>query len=136
MKEASVGQLVDIDGIGEVIAESFVHYFANAHNIEILEKLEKVLTLIPMEEGMQAAGFDGVNFVVTGSVEHFKNRKEVKERIEALGGKVTGSVTSKTNYLINNDSTSNSSKNKKAKELGIPIITEEQLIAMLEEVTK
>lgn len=71
---------------------------------------------------------EGLNFVITGSVEYFKNRNEVKAVIENLGGKVTGSVTSKTNYLINNDNTSNSSKNKKAKELGIPIITEEEFI--------
>ena len=70
-------------------------------------------------------------FVITGSVEHFKNRKEVQEIIESRGGKVTGSVTAKTSYLINNDAASNSSKNKKARELGIPVITEEQFIEML-----
>ncbi len=73
-----------------------------------------------------------MNFVITGSVEHFSNRKEVKEEIEKRGGKVTGSVTSKTNYLINNDTQSSSSKNKKAKELGIPIISEETFIQMME----
>ena len=71
---------------------------------------------------------DGITFVITGSVEHFPNRNAVKEYIEKRGGKVTGSVTSKTNYLINNDSLSNSSKNKKAKELGVEIITEEQFL--------
>ena len=70
--------------------------------------------------------------MITGSVEHFSNRKEVKEEIEKRGGKVTGSVTSKTNYLINNDTQSSSSKNKKAKELGIPIISEETFIQMME----
>ena len=75
--------------------------------------------------------FDGVTFVITGAVHHFKNRKEVKAKVEELGGKVTGSVTSKTDYLINNDKNSSSSKNKKAKELGIPIITEEQFIDMI-----
>ena len=75
--------------------------------------------------------FKGVNFVITGSVNHFTNRNAVKELIESLGGKVTGSVTSKTNYLINNDVTSTSSKNKKANELGIPIISEETFLEMV-----
>ena len=86
-----------------------------------------------VEESNEEKTLDGVTFVITGSVEHFANRNEVKDVIEKRGGKVTGSVTSKTNYLINNDNTSNSSKNKKAKELGIPIITEEEFIAMLGE---
>lgn len=77
--------------------------------------------------------FAGVNFVITGSVHHFANRNAVKELIESLGGKVTGSVTSKTNYLINNDVTSTSSKNKKANELGVPIISEEDFLKMTEE---
>ena len=72
-----------------------------------------------------------MNFVITGSVEHFANRNEVKAVIESKGGKVTGSVTSKTNYLINNDATSTSSKNKKAKELGVPIITEAEFLEMI-----
>ena len=74
-----------------------------------------------------------MNFVITGSVEHFANRGEVKELIESLGGKATGSVTSKTNYLINNDVTSTSSKNKKANELGIPIISEKTFLTMIEQ---
>ena len=73
-----------------------------------------------------------MNFVITGSVEHFANRGEIKALIESLGGKVTGSVTSKTNYLINNDVTSNSSKNKKARELGIPILSEEDFLKLAE----
>ena len=96
---------------------------------ELLEELS-----IPEEEmKQQDQRFTGVNFVITGSVEHFANRGEVKERIESLGGKVTGSVTSKTNYLINNDVSSTSSKNKKANELGIPIISEIDLLEMLGE---
>ena len=83
------------------------------------------------EENNNAQIFEGMNFVITGSVEHFANRNEVKAVIEERGGKVTGSVTSKTNYLINNDTTSNSSKNKKAKELNIPIISEEEFLKML-----
>jgi DNA ligase (NAD+) len=132
IKEASAEQLVEIDGIGQVIAESLVHYFGNEHNQSVLARLEEILTLKGMEEHNDVeAVFEGMNFVVTGSVHIFKNRKEVKEKVEELGGKVTGSVTSKTNYLINNDVTSSSSKNKKAKELGIPIITEEQFIEMI-----
>lgn len=84
-----------------------------------------------MEEAKQI--FAGVNFVITGSVEHFANRGEVKELIESLGGKVTGSVTSRTNYLINNDVTSTSSKNKKANDLGVPIISEETFLKMIKE---
>ena len=72
----------------------------------------------------------GLTFVITGSVEHFANRNEVKAEIEKRGGKVTGSVTSKTSYLINNDTTSNSSKNKKARELGIPVLSEETFMEM------
>jgi DNA ligase (NAD+) len=132
IKEASAEQLVEIDGIGQVIAESLVHYFGNEHNQSVLARLEEILILKGMEEHNDVeAVFEGMNFVVTGSVHIFKNRKEVKEKVEELGGKVTGSVTSKTNYLINNDVNSSSSKNKKAKELGIPIITEEQFIEMI-----
>ena len=85
---------------------------------------------IRQEETAGAQILAGLNFVITGSVEHFANRGEVKELIESLGGKVTGSVTGKTNYLINNDKASNSSKNKKAKELGIPILSEEDFLQL------
>ena len=131
IKNADVEELITIDGIGQVIAESIVHYFANEHNQKILSKLEEIITFEKMEESSKEAIFDGVTFVITGAVHHFKNRKEVKAKVEELGGKVTGSVTSKTDYLINNDKNSSSSKNKKAKELGIPIITEEQFIDMI-----
>ena len=93
-----------------------------------------MLAEVKIEETVQEEGsqiFQGMNFVITGSVFHFSNRNEVKAFIEERGGKVTGSVTSKTNYLINNDTASNSSKNKKAKELGIPIITEEEFLEMM-----
>ncbi|KAF5038770.1 DNA ligase A [anaerobic digester metagenome] len=83
------------------------------------------------EENNEPQVFENINFVITGSVELFKNRDELKEEIEKRGGKVTGSVTSKTNFLINNDNLSNSSKNKKAKELGIKIITEIQFVEWL-----
>ena len=131
IKNADVEELITIDGIGQVIAESIVHYFANKHNQKILSKLEEIVIFEKMEESSKEAIFDGITFVITGSVHHFKNRKEVKAKVEELGGKVTGSVTSKTDYLINNDKNSSSSKNKKAKELGIPIITEEQFIDMI-----
>ena len=88
--------------------------------------------MIPQETAEKSEQiFKGMNFVITGSVNHFANRNEVKDLIESLGGKVTGSVTSKTNYLINNDVTSTSSKNKKANELGIPIISEETFLEMV-----
>ena len=89
------------------------------------------LTIPEEEEPAGEQIFEGKNFVITGSVNHFANRNEVKELIESLGGKVTGSVTSKTNYLINNDVTSTSSKNKKANDLGIPIISEETFLEMI-----
>lgn len=129
LKEATVEDLIEIDGIGEVIARSICDYFENEHNEKVIDRLLKELNIEqPSMEQKAEQTMEGLNFVITGSVERFKNRNEVKAVIEELGGKVTGSVTSKTNYLINNDNTSNSSKNKKAKELGIPIITEEEFI--------
>lgn len=130
---ATPDRLNQIDGVGEVIAGTFVEYFSvEKHRREFAHLLQEVI--IPeenMEEGRQI--FEGIQFVITGSVNHFANRNAVKEVIESKGGKVTGSVTSKTNYLINNDTTSTSSKNKKARELGIPIISEEEFLEMLRE---
>ena len=120
-----------ISGIGPVIAKAYVEYFANEKHVEELRNLLKELEIPQEEINTDAQIFENMIFVITGSVEHFANRNEVKDVIESKGGKVTGSVTSKTNYLINNDVTSTSSKNKKAKELEIPIITEEEFIAML-----
>lgn len=125
--------LNSISGIGPVIAKAYVDYFANEKHVDELKKLLSELTIPVEESNAEAQIFANMNFVITGSVEHFANRNEVKAVIESKGGKVTGSVTSKTNYLINNDVTSTSSKNKKAKELGIPIITEEMFIGMLNE---
>lgn len=133
LQAASAEELSAIDGIGEVIARSIEEYFENEKNQEILEHLMKEIVVEQPEENNEAQIFEGMNFVITGSVEHFANRNEVKALIEAKGGKVTGSVTGKTNYLINNDTTSNSSKNKKAKELNIPIISEEEFLRLLEE---
>ena len=123
--------LAAIDGIGDVIAGNYVAYFADAEHRELFEKLLKEVKLPEEQEDVGEQIFAGMNFVITGSVEHFANRNEVKALIESKGGKVTGSVTSKTNYLINNNVESTSSKNKKAKDLGIPIITEEDFLKML-----
>ena len=132
LRGASVEELSSIDGIGEVIAKAIAEYFRNEKNQKILDHLLAQITLEKPEENNRTQIFEGITFCITGSVEHFANRNEVKAVIEERGGKVTGSVTSKTNYLINNDTTSNSSKNKKAKELSIPIISEEEFIKMLE----
>ncbi|MDD5944478.1 MAG: NAD-dependent DNA ligase LigA [Clostridia bacterium] len=123
-------ELKEIEGFGEVIAHSIHAYFANEKNLELFNKAVALLHFTKPAEVTDK--LSGVNFVITGDVEKFKNRNEVKTLIESLGGKVTGSVTSKTNYLINNDVNSTSSKNKKAKELGIPIITEDEFIKMTE----
>ncbi|MBQ8148849.1 MAG: NAD-dependent DNA ligase LigA [Lachnospiraceae bacterium] len=131
IQTAGVEELVEIEGIGQVIAEAFVAYFKHEEN---LHRIQELLKEIRFEEEEIQAGeqiFEGKNFVITGSVNHFANRDEVKAVIEGKGGKVTGSVTSKTHYLINNDVTSNSSKNKKAKELGVPIISEDDFIRMM-----
>lgn len=131
MLQADVAALNEIQGVGDVIAKAFVDYFAvEAQREEFFKLLAEVE--LPEEETNQAEQiFAGMNFVITGSVEHFANRNEVKEVIESKGGKVTGSVTSKTNWLINNDVESTSSKNKKARELGVPIISEEEFLKMI-----
>ena len=128
MMEADVEDLSAIDGVGEVIATGFCEYFKDEENKMRLERLLKEVEIETedMEEGSQTLA--GMSFVVTGSLKHYASRNELKEVIEKKGGKVTGSVTSKTVCLINNDSTSTSSKNKKAKELQVPIVTEEQFI--------
>lgn len=130
---ATPERLNQIDGVGEVIAGTFVEYFSVEKHRREFENLLREVT-IP-EENAEERGqiLEGIQFVITGSVNHFANRNAVKEMIESKGGKVTGSVTSKTNYLINNDTTSTSSKNKKARELGIPIISEEEFLEMLRE---
>ena len=132
MMQATVEELVDIQGVGEVIARTFVDYFSDETHRDLFKRLLQDVKL-QKEEGEESAQiFENMNFVITGSVEHFANRREVKEIIESRGGKVTGSVTGKTNYLINNDVQSASSKNKKAKELNVPIISEAQFLEMLE----
>ena len=124
IRHASLEELSDIDTIGPVIAGNLVAYFRDEDNDRRLDHLMSFLH-IQEDSPKQEQIFEGMNFVITGSLVHFGNRSEAKELIESLGGKVTGSVTKKTNYLINNDIQSNSSKNKKARELGIPILSEE-----------
>lgn len=130
---ADAEALAAIDGIGSVIAGSVCDYFSSELHVENFRNLLKELSLTKETVDRLEQIFAGMNFVVTGSVHHFANRNEVKEVIEQRGGKVTGSVTSKTNYLINNDTQSSSSKNKKAKELGIPVISEEEFLELLGE---
>ena len=128
---ATEEELDEIQGVGEVIAKTFVEYFADEEHRDIFRKLLDEVEIPEEEAPAGGQNLAGINFVITGSVEHFANRGEVKEEIEKRGGKVTGSVTSKTNYLINNDVNSTSSKNRKARELGIPIISEEEFMKML-----
>ena len=129
---AGKDELLEIEGIGEVLANSIVDFFKDSKNIENVKSLREVL-IFEAEESAGSDSFAGKVFVITGSLEHFTNRNELKELIEKNGGKVSGSVSSKTNFLINNDTTSNSSKNKKAKELGVEIISEEDFLKLLEE---
>lgn len=133
MRHATVEELVEIDGIGEVLAQAWTAFFSDEKNNAIVDHLLAELTFeAGDEESSEGAdeAFAGMNFVITGSLEYFKNRKELQELIERRGGKVTGSVTSKTNYLINNDVASSSSKNKKARELGVPILSEEEFLKL------
>ncbi len=124
--------LLTIDGIGGVIADSLVAFFAEEKNRKLVEELSAEMTFLE-ESTTSNSTLEGKVFVITGSVEHFANRDELKDFIEKHGGKTTGSVTSKTHYLINNDTASGSSKNKKAKELGIPILSEEDFLVLVGE---
>ncbi len=125
-------ELGAIDGVGDVIAGSYVDYFTDERHRAVYEALLRELHIPEEKSTGEAQIFEGKSFVITGNVRHFANRNEVKALIEAKGGKVTGSVSSKTDYLINNNAESSSSKNKKAKELGIPIISEEEFLDMIE----
>ncbi|MDD2494864.1 MAG: NAD-dependent DNA ligase LigA [Tissierellia bacterium] len=131
ISNAKYEELIEISGIGDKMAEAYLNFFNDDKNKIIIEDILKEIELEKIKEVSESKIFENINFVITGSVEHYKNRDELKEVIENHGGKVTGSVTSKTNYLINNDNLSNSSKNKKAKELGIDIITEKEFIKWL-----
>ena len=129
IRHADEEEISAIEGIGPVIAGSMADYFKSAENNQKLDHLLSHLHLVHEETSAEQV-FAGKTFVITGSVEHFSNRSEAKEFIEARGGNVTGSVTKKTDYLINNDKTSASSKNKKAQELGIPILSEEDFLEL------
>ena len=131
MRHATAEELTVVDGIGAVLADAWIAYFASEKNREAVDGLLAELTIENEAENTEAAIFAGMTFVITGSVQHFASRKELQAFIEARGGKATSSVTAKTTYLINNDVTSNSSKNKKAKELGIPIISEQDFLNMM-----
>lgn len=128
IRKATVEELSQIDGIGEVIAQGIVDYFQKEDNMTRLSHLLEEVEIEIEEVNEAEQTLTGKAFVITGSLEHFANRDELKELIESKGGKVTGSVTSKTVCLINNDITSNSSKNKKAKDIGVPIVTEEEFM--------
>ncbi|MCI5480649.1 MAG: NAD-dependent DNA ligase LigA [Lachnospiraceae bacterium] len=130
---ATKEQLSCVDGIGDVIAGTIRSWFCDEKNMENFCHLLSELTIEGGEENGQEQILKGKTFVITGSVNHFKNRNELKAKIESLGGKATGSVTSKTDYLINNDTQSSSSKNRKARELSIPVISEEEFLNLIGE---
>lgn len=136
LRSASAEELCEIEGIGEVLARAIRDYLDDAGNMrlteDLLKKLEIEAPAAPAGEGAEALPLAGKTFVITGSVAHFKNREELKRFIEDRGGKAAGSVSAKTSYLINNDTASSSSKNKKARELGVPVISEEEFLNMLE----
>ena len=132
LRDADEEEVSSVEGLGEVIAAAVVSYFADETNQKNLDDLCLELTIEKPQESSQTQTFAGKTFVITGSVEHFANRNELKAFIEERGGKVTGSVSKKTDYLINNDTTSASSKNKKAGELGIPILSEEAFLSLAE----
>ena len=125
-EKLNVDDLIKIDTIGDILAKEFVDFFKKDNNLKEYHELLDELELINIEVSEKNSTISGKIFVITGSVNIWKNRNELKNYIESMGGKVASAVSSKTDYLINNDSTSNSSKNKKAKELGIPILTEEE----------
>lgn len=131
LRQATAEELAAVDGIGEVLAGGICEYFADVQNNQMLDHLLAELQLEKPENDEGEQNLAGKIFVITGSLAYFSNRNEMKEIIEQQGGKVTGSVTGKTDYLINNDISSTSGKNRKAKELGVPIIDEDTFLAML-----
>jgi len=131
IQKATYEDLIQIGGIGDVMANNYVKFFSDEKNRAIVADVLKEVEIEASSKTASEQIFENYVFVITGAVEHFKNRDELKAVIQERGGKVASSVTSKTTYLINNDISSSSSKNKKAKELGIEIITEEQFLHML-----
>ncbi len=130
IREADLEELSSIDTIGPVIGKSVYDHFRSEEKARELDALLPHLR-IRKEERTEEQILAGKIFVVTGSLVHYENRSALKEQIEALGGKVTGSVSARTDYLINNDTASNSSKNKKARELQIPVLSEEDFIDLI-----
>ena len=122
--------LLNIDGVGEIMSRDYARFFGDSHNLEILRRLEEYLQLDESFQ-TQGTGLQGKVFVITGSLNHYGNRKELKQEIEAEGGKVAGSVSANTDYLITNNPNSGSAKNRTARELGVDIITEEEIRRML-----
>lgn len=133
IRSSTEEEIASIEGLGDVIAKAVVAYFADSTNQAMLDELLAELTIEQPQETAEGKSLEGKTFVITGSVEQFANRNELKAFIEDRGGKVTGSVTKKTDYLINNDTTSSSSKNKKAKELSVPILSEADFMALVQD---
>ncbi|WP_428260655.1 NAD-dependent DNA ligase LigA [Gallibacter sp. Marseille-QA0791] len=125
-------ELTAIDGIGAVMASGYVKFFHDGEKLKLLSHLMPKLELVKESDEGRSDQLAGLTFVITGKVEHFDNRDALKAAVEKAGGKTSSAVSSKTDYLINNDIFSGSSKNRKAKELGIPIITEEEFLKMIE----
>ncbi|MBS1317896.1 MAG: NAD-dependent DNA ligase LigA, partial [Lachnospiraceae bacterium] len=132
-RNADAQTMAEVDGIGAVIGAAIADYFRYGKKAAKLDDLLEEIWIEAYQPNTMEQIFAGRNFVITGSLQHFTNRNELKARIEERGGKVTGSVTSKTHYLINNDTESSTSKNKKAKELNIPILSEEDFLSMLKQ---
>ena len=127
---ATAEELTEVPGFGEKIAASVTGYFANPANIALLYETMPLLTLTLPAQPQADAKFSGMTFVITGDLHHYSNRKQLQSYIEQHGGKVAGSVSRQTSYLINNDNSSPSAKNKKAHELGVTIITEDEFKSM------
>ena len=132
IENAVFEQLTEINGVGDVMADAFVRFFNDEENRKALSRVLEEIELEKPESAAYERLLENITFVITGSLERFANRKELVEIIESMGGKVSGSVSAKTDYLINNDITSGSTKNKTARELGVPIISEAQFLDWVE----
>ena len=125
-------ELLSVDGIGEIMAEEYTAFFSDDKNKQEIDELLKEITLDESYLSKSGGRLEGLGFVVTGTLKHFENREKLKELIAEEGGKVSSAVSKKTDYLINNDADSSSSKNKKAAELGIPVISEDEFLRLLD----
>jgi len=128
IRNAMPEDIVEIDGFGSIMADSIHNYFSNPQNAQIVDNTLNHITISVAARQSHNPAIAGKTFVITGDLEHFANRKALTDHIEGLGGKVAGSVSKKTDYLINNDTQSSSSKNKKAQDLGVPIINEQDFL--------